>query len=185
MGRGRGGESDKDAQKYPVFAEGYTASNGLKTAMLRRWEARPRRLAPPTFSPGAAAPSQRRERNTSTDGGYLLLVAVWDCGIDGVETDLSLCLAHGCSSPRCREGPLRRMAGGIRKNRRTAARERTGLQKRNKAQIAARRTASLYCPGISDTLSSSVALSTSHSLQPDLACRSAAATNPLHREPFR
>lgn len=24
--------------------------------------------------------------------------AVWDCGIDGVETDLSLCLAHGASA---------------------------------------------------------------------------------------
>lgn len=24
--------------------------------------------------------------------------AVWDCGIDGVEADLSLCLAHGASA---------------------------------------------------------------------------------------
>lgn len=43
------------------------------------------------------------KRNTSTDGGYLLLVALWDCGIDGVETDPSLCLARGggaAASPR-------------------------------------------------------------------------------------
>ena len=37
-------------------------------------------------------------RNTSTDGDYLSLITVWDCGIDGVETDLSLCLAHGASA---------------------------------------------------------------------------------------
>lgn len=37
-------------------------------------------------------------RDTSTDGEYLSLVTVWDCGIDGVETDLSLCLAHGASA---------------------------------------------------------------------------------------
>lgn len=37
-------------------------------------------------------------RNTSTDGDYLSLVTVWDCGIDGVETDLSLCLTHGASA---------------------------------------------------------------------------------------
>lgn len=37
-------------------------------------------------------------RNTSTDGDYLSLIAVWDCGIDGVETDLSLCLTHGASA---------------------------------------------------------------------------------------
>ena len=37
-------------------------------------------------------------RNTSTDGDYLLLITVWDCGIDGVETDLSLCLTHGASA---------------------------------------------------------------------------------------
>lgn len=37
-------------------------------------------------------------RNTSTDGDYLSLITVWDCGIDGVETDLSLCLTHGASA---------------------------------------------------------------------------------------
>lgn len=37
-------------------------------------------------------------RNTSTDGDYLSLIAVWDCGTDGVETDLSLCLTHGASA---------------------------------------------------------------------------------------
>ena len=73
------------------------------------------------------------------------------------------------------------MEGGIRKNRRTAPRERAGLKKRNKTQIAAFRAASLYCPGISNTLSSSVALSTSHSLQPDLACQSDANNKPVHR----
>lgn len=26
------------------------------------------------------------------------LVTVWDCGIDSVETDLSLCLTHGASA---------------------------------------------------------------------------------------
>lgn len=37
-------------------------------------------------------------KNTSTDGDYLSLITVWDCGIDGVETDLSLCLTHGASA---------------------------------------------------------------------------------------
>lgn len=37
-------------------------------------------------------------RNTSTDGDDLSLITVWDCGIDGVETDLSLCLTHGASA---------------------------------------------------------------------------------------
>lgn len=47
------------------------------------------------------------ERNTSTDGGYLLLSAVWDCGIDGVETDLSLCLAHGGGAAAIPRGAVR------------------------------------------------------------------------------
>lgn len=47
------------------------------------------------------------KRNTSTDGGYLLLIAVWDCGIDGVETDLSLCLAHGTGTAAIPHGAMR------------------------------------------------------------------------------
>lgn len=46
-------------------------------------------------------------RNAFTDGGYLLLIAVWDCGIDGVETDLSLCLAHGTGAAAIPRGAVR------------------------------------------------------------------------------
>lgn len=87
-------------------------------------------------------------RNTSTDGGEQLLGAVWDCGIDGVETDL-LSLSGAprrrcccCCSPRRRERPLRRMAGGIRKRRRTERREKTETKTQNGRQLCPPHTVS-------------------------------------------
>lgn len=50
------------------------------------------------FSLGTVLLLGKGMRNTSTDGDYLSLITVWDCGIDGVETDLSLCLTHGASA---------------------------------------------------------------------------------------
>lgn len=74
------------------------ASNGLKTAEAVGGAATKRSgeaLGASNFRRVLQHCWGEARRNTSTDGGYLLLIAVWDCGIDGVETDLSLCLAHG------------------------------------------------------------------------------------------
>lgn len=85
-----------------------TALKRRRTVTLRRWETR--------GGEAVGASNFRRvlqhcwgeaKRNTSTDGGYLLLIAVWDCGIDGVETDLSLCLAHGTGTAAIPHGAMR------------------------------------------------------------------------------
>lgn len=100
-------------------------------------------------------------RNTSTDGDYLSLIAVWDCGIDGVETDLSLCLTHGASAaaiPTVQWEAIEINGTSTRKG----AKQKKGNEGGKK--ISSIHSASLYCPNIHNALSLSVSLSLSHSL---------------------
>lgn len=82
----RGRESDTDAPRVEI-------SRRLRKVKRRGWGGRRRGgLAPLSFYAGCRR-GESGEGNTSTDGGHLPPVAVWDCGIDGVETDLSLLLS--------------------------------------------------------------------------------------------
>lgn len=108
-------------------------------------------------------------RNTSTDGDYLSLVTVWDCGIDGVETDLSLCLTHGASAAaiptehwEAIEINGMNTREGARKEERKGGKMCLCLKEKN--EISSIQSPSLYCPNIYNALSLSVVLSHSHSL---------------------
>lgn len=115
-------------------------------------------------------------RNTSTDGDYLSLITVWDCGIDGVETDLSLCLTHGASAAAIPTvqweaieiNGMNTRKGAKKKKKKGEEERKRGKMclclKKKKAEISSIQSASLYCPNIYNALSLSVVLSHSHSL---------------------
>lgn len=121
-------------------------------------------------------------RNTSTDGDDLSLITVWDCGIDGVETDLSLCLTHGASAaaiPTVQREAIEINGMNTRKGAKKKKKGKEGKcvfalkkkkKKNNNTEISSIQSASLYCPNIYNALSLSVVLSRSHSLHWNPCC---------------
>ena len=118
-------------------------------------------------------------RNTSTDGDDLSLITVWDCGIDGVETDLSLCLTHGASAaaiPTVQREAIEINGMNTRKGEKKRRRRKGKKmclclkEKNNNTEILSIQSASLYCPNIYNALSLSVVLSRSHSLHWNPRC---------------
>lgn len=113
-------------------------------------------------------------RNTSTDGDYLSLVTVWDCGIDGVEADLSLCLTHGASAaafPTVHWGAIE--INGMKTKKRSGKRKKEKEKKcvfAFQREISSMQCASLYCLSIYSALSLSVVLCHSHSLHINPCC---------------
>lgn len=89
-------------------------------------------------------------RNTSTDGDYLSLIAVWDCGTDGVETDLSLCLTHGASAAAIPTVQWEAIEiDGTNTRKRSVKKERKKcIAFLKKAEISCIHSASCYCPNI-------------------------------------
>ena len=110
-------------------------------------------------------------RDTSTDGDYLSLITVWDCGIDGVETDLSLCLTHGASAaaiPTVQREAIEINGMNTRKGARKEEREKEEkcvFALKKNTEISSIQSASLHCPNIYNALSLSVVLSHTHSLE--------------------
>lgn len=118
--------------------------------------------------------------------------AVWDCGIDGVETDLPLCLAHGASAAAAIPAVPARGHGDkwhgdkkkrgeekeedrkkwfcFKKAKKKKKMKHTHTQTTNLTESLRIQPAGLHCPNVHNALSLSGVLSHSHSLRSNPRC---------------